>query len=249
MQRYRTLAQNHFTSYNYLKKMNQFSTKIAIFDLDGTLLDTVEDLGMATNHALGVLGFPEHPVEAYKIFCGRGIYNLFRSALPQDAATEENVARMASLFIPYYDAHKCDRTVPYPGIPEMLERLSAEGVRLAVASNKYQDGAEKIIRHYFGKYDFVRVLGQREGLPIKPDPAIVGEILSGVPGTRKEETVYCGDSDVDMKTGINAGVRTVGVTWGFRGRAELEAYSPWRIADTAEELTTFILEQWKAKEA
>lgn len=216
-------------------------TKLAIFDLDGTLLDTVKDLGNATNHALTECGFPPHPIEAYYQMVGRGIYNLFRAAVPAGQSTEEVVQRMASIFIPYYDAHKCDFTRPYDGIPAMLKTITAAGVRLAVASNKYQDGAEKLVHHFFGEYDFVRILGQREGQPIKPDPAIVDQVLAEVPSVTKSETVYVGDSNVDMQTGLNAGVRTVGVSWGFRTREELAAYSPSAIVDTPEELSRVIL--------
>lgn len=216
-------------------------TKLAIFDLDGTLLDTVKDLGNATNHALTECGFPPHPIEAYYQMVGRGIYNLFRAAVPAGQSTEEVVQRMASIFIPYYDAHKSDFTRPYDGIPAMLKTITAAGVRLAVASNKYQDGAEKLVHHFFGEYDFVRILGQREGQPIKPDPAIVDQVLAEVPSVTKSETVYVGDSNVDMQTGLNAGVRTVGVSWGFRTREELAAYSPSAIVDTPEELSRVIL--------
>lgn len=216
-------------------------TKLAIFDLDGTLLNTVEDLGNATNYALEQCGFPTHPIEAYYQMVGRGIYNLFRAAVPAGQSTEEVVQRMASIFIPYYDAHKCDFTRPYDGIPAMLKTITAAGVRLAVASNKYQDGAEKLVHHFFGEYDFVRILGQREGQPIKPDPAIVDQVLAEVPSVTKSETVYVGDSNVDMQTGLNAGVRTVGVSWGFRTREELAAYTPSAIVDTPEELSRVIL--------
>ncbi len=217
-------------------------TKLAIFDLDGTLLNTVEDLGNATNYALVRLGFPTHPTEAYYQMVGRGIYNLFRAAIPSEYATEDNVRRMASYFIPYYDAHKCDFTRPYDGIPEMLKTISGRDVRLAVASNKYQDGAEKLVGHFFGEYDFVRILGQRDGQPIKPDPAIVDQILAEVPSTTKDQVVYVGDSNVDMQTGSNAGVRTIGVTWGFRSREELAAYAPSAIVDTPGMLSKEILE-------
>ena len=122
----------------------------------------------------------------------------------------------------------------------MLRKIAAAGVVPAVASNKYQDGAEKLIRHFFGDIEFIRVLGQRDGQPIKPDPAIVHQIMAMIPGITSDEVVYVGDSDVDMQTGANAGVRTVGVTWGFRSRAELEAGKPWKIADTAEELGNLI---------
>lgn len=217
-------------------------TKLAIFDLDGTLLDTVGDLGQATNYALKMCGFPERPTEDYYTLCGRGIYNLFRGAVPEGQATEENVRKMADSFLAYYDKHMCDRTVPYPGIPEMLKKITDSGVTPALASNKYQAGAEKLVGHFFGGIGFVKILGQREGLPIKPDPAIVHQIMDAMSGVKPEEVVYVGDSDVDMQTGANACVRTVGVTWGFRSRAELEARHPWRIADTAEMLTSFILE-------
>lgn len=216
-------------------------TKLAIFDLDGTLLNTVEDLGNATNYALTQCGFPIHPTDAYYQMVGRGIYNLFRAAVPSEYATEENVQKMASYFLPYYDAHKCDFTRPYDGILQMLDTITGKGVRLAVASNKYQDGAEKLVHHFFGEYDFVRILGQREGQPIKPDPAIVDQILAEAPSITKSETVYVGDSNVDMQTGANAEVRTIGVTWGFRSREELAAYSPSAIVDTPEELSRVIL--------
>lgn len=216
-------------------------TRLVVFDLDGTLLDTIEDLGMACNHALRMCGCPERGMEEYSTLVGRGIYNLFRGALPPETATEEMVMEMKRHFIPYYDRHKSDRTKPYPGIIPMLERLSQAGVRMAVASNKYQDGTEKLVREYFGKYSFVKVLGQRDGMPIKPDPAIVSEAMSAAGDVLRENVVYAGDSDVDMQTGRNAGVRTVGVTWGFRTREELEAYSPWAIADTPEQLGRLIL--------
>lgn len=215
-------------------------TKLAIFDLDGTLLNTVEDLGNATNYALEQCGFPIHPIDEYYQMVGRGIYNLFRAAIPSEYATEDNVQRMASYFIPYYDEHKCDFTRPYDGIPEMLRNITGRGVRLAVASNKYQDGAEKLVHHFFGDYEFVKILGQREGQPIKPDPAIVDQILAEVPYISKAETVYAGDSNVDMQTGANAKVRTIGVSWGFRGREELAAYHPSAIIDTPEDLSKTI---------
>ena len=122
-------------------------TKLAIFDLDGTLLDTVGDLGQATNFALGQCGFPSRPTNDYYTLCGRGIYNLFRGAVPAGQDTEENIKKMAGHFLAYYDKHMCDKTLPYPGIPEMLKKITAAGVTPALASNKYQAGAEKLISH------------------------------------------------------------------------------------------------------
>ena len=128
----------------------------------------------------------------------------------------------------HYGVHLCDRTHPYPGILDLLERITARGVRIAVASNKYQAGAETVIGHFFGKFDWVTVLGQREGFPIKPDPG-------------KDEVLYVGDSNVDMQTGIGAGVDTVGVTWGFRSREELAAFRPTALVDTPAELEELVL--------
>lgn len=216
--------------------------KLVIFDLDGTLLDTVKDLGHATNFALRECGFPERPINDYYKLCGRGIYNLFRGAVPEGKATEDTVKRMAELFLGYYDAHMCDDTLPYPGIIDMLHKITRAGVIPALASNKYQEGAEKLIRHFFGDVKFLKILGQREGQPIKPDPAIVHQIMAERPDIKIDEVMYVGDSDVDMQTGDNAAVRTVGVTWGFRSREELEAGKPWKIADNAEELASFILQ-------
>lgn len=226
-------------------------TRLAIFDLDGTLLDTVEDLGEATNHALESCGFPKRPISDYYQLVGRGIYNLFRLAMqprpdsglaPLDpGVVEEMVPRMASCFLPYYEDHKCDRTHPYDGILRMLDLISSKGIALAVASNKYQEGAEKLVAHFFPDHRFVKVLGQREGQPIKPDPAIVAQVLEAVPDLSKEEVVYIGDSNVDMQTGANAGVRTIGVTWGFRTREELQACFPSAVVDTPEQLAAAIL--------
>ncbi len=216
-------------------------TKLAIFDLDGTLLNTLDDLVVSCNYALKCCGYPERAHEEYNTMVGRGIYNLFRSALPEEARTEEEVARMAEVFIPHYNIHKCDLTRPYDGILQMLGSLAAEGIKLAVASNKYQEGAESIVQHYFGQFGFVRILGQRDGMPIKPSPEIVGEIMACVPEIAKDEVVYAGDSDVDMMTGLNAGVRTVGVTWGFRSREELASCHPHKLVDTPPQLSDYIL--------
>jgi len=216
--------------------------KIAIFDLDGTLLNTIKDLGKATNHALGMCGFPERRMEDYNGMVGRGIFNLFRKAMPEDAVNEENVKRMADLFIPYYEAHMCDETIPYDGIPEMLEALDSNGMLIAVASNKYQEGAEKITRHFFGGIPFLKILGQRPGMPAKPDPEIIMEIIKEDPEISLDKVVYTGDSDVDMQTGINAKIKTIGALWGFRKREELEAYHPWKLAENPEQLTSIILE-------
>ena len=218
--------------------------KLAIFDLDGTLLDTIEDLGTACNHALKSCGCPERAMSDYNKLVGRGIYNLFRDALPEDRRTEETVMKMRDFFIPYYNEHKADRTKPYAGIPELLEKLENEGVTLAVASNKYQEGAEALVHRFFGGRNFLRILGQRDGMPIKPDPEIVREIERAYGQTGPGEVFYAGDSDVDMETGFRAGVVTAGVLWGFRTRQELEAWNPQFICSDPAELQEKIL-GWK----
>ena len=211
-------------------------TKLIIFDLDGTLIDTREDLANACNYALGQCGFPARKLEEYNMLVGRGIDNLFRGAMPKESASEENVAKMRSIFVPYYNEHSCDFTKPYQGIIEMLEDLTEKGLRFAVASNKYQEGTEQLVKTFFGKYPFIKVLGQRAEKPIKPDPLIVAEAMEAIADIKKEEVLYIGDSDVDMQTGINAGVRTIGVTWGFRGKSELQSYPSLALIDKSEEL-------------
>lgn len=209
--------------------------QLAIFDLDGTLLDTVADLANATNHALSLCGYPTHPREAYYQFVGNGINMLFYRALPEAERSEENVTRIRSLFVPYYNEHNADDSHPYVGIPELLERLQIQGIQLAIASNKYQQATEKLATHFFPNIRFTAVYGQREGVPIKPDPTIVNDILEET-GIAREHTIYIGDSGVDMQTANNAGVESIGVTWGFRSVEELTANGAQHIVHHAAEI-------------
>ena len=209
--------------------------KLVIFDLDGTLLNTIADLANSTNYALKVLGYPIHEPDKYNFMVGNGINKLFERALPDGEKTEENVLRVRQEFVPYYDQHNADKSRPYPGVTELLETLQTAGMQLAVASNKYQAATEKLIAHYFPNIKFTAVFGQREGIPVKPDPIIVKEILQ-IAKVQEEETLYVGDSGADMQTAINAGVTSCGVTWGFRPRTELESFHPDHIVDNAEEI-------------
>lgn len=209
--------------------------KLVIFDLDGTLLNTIADLADSTNHALKALGYPTHEPDQYNFMVGNGINKLFERALPDGEKTEENVLRVRQEFVPYYDRHNADKSRPYPGVTELLETLQTAGMQLAVASNKYQAATEKLVAHYFPNIRFTAVFGQREGIPVKPDPAIVKDILQ-IAKVQKEDTLYVGDSGVDMQTAINAGVPSCGVTWGFRPRNELESFHPDHIVDNAEEI-------------
>lgn len=210
--------------------------KLVIFDLDGTLLDTRTDIANACNHALTMCGCPVRELEEYNMLVGRGIYNLFRKALPPKNRTDEMVTEMKKHFVSYYEEHMNDFTRPYPGIIGLLDMLTEAGVSLAVASNKYQSGTEALTEKHFGRNRFKKILGQIDGRPIKPDPGIVFEAMKAVPGISREEVIYCGDSDVDMETGANAGVKTIGVTWGFRTFEELKGCNPWRIVENPLEI-------------
>ena len=194
--------------------------KLAIFDLDGTLLNTIEDLGYAANHALQAHGYPTHSIASYPFFVGNGVRRLIERVLSEDARTEATIDRLLSTFKEYYNDHNTDYTKPYEGIPELLSLLSSRGVAIAVASNKYQAATEKLISHFFPTLSFIAVEGQKEGVPVKPDPSIVFEILAKAK-TPKADTIYIGDSGVDMETARRACVDSVGVTWGFRPEKEL----------------------------
>ncbi|MDO4163790.1 MAG: HAD family hydrolase [Bacteroides sp.] len=209
--------------------------RLVIFDLDGTLLNTIADLAQSTNHALSVLGYPTHEEAAYNFMVGNGINKLFERALPEGEKTAENILRVRQEFVPYYNIHNADKSRPYPGIEDLLSALQASGIQTAVASNKYQAATEKLIAQYFPNIRFTAVFGQREGINVKPDPTIVEDIIS-IAKVSKEEVLYVGDSGVDMQTAINAGVTACGVTWGFRPRTELEQFHPQYIVDEAQEI-------------
>lgn len=213
--------------------------KLIIFDLDGTLLNTIADLAHSTNHALQTLGYPTHEVASYNFMVGNGINKLFERALPEGEKTEENVLRVRKEFLLHYDRHNADESRPYLGIPELLETLQHKGYKLAVASNKYQAATEKLIAHYFPGIRFVAVFGQHEGVKVKPDPAVVHDILQ-IAGVSKDEVLYVGDSGVDMQTAIHSGVTSCGVTWGFRPRTELESFCPDYIVDKAETILSIV---------
>lgn len=206
--------------------------KLVIFDLDGTLLDTIADLGDACNFALRSLGYSEHAMSTYNYMVGNGVRKLVERAEPD--ADPETVDRLLTLFREYYDQHSTDRTKPYPGITELLRALTDRGVAVAVASNKYQAAVERIISHFFPDIPFVAVMGQTDTRPVKPDPSIVFAILNEHP-TPKAEVLYVGDSNVDIETARRACVESVGVAWGFRPVSELRnAYADHIVSDPDE---------------
>lgn len=210
-----------------------------IFDLDGTLLNSIEDLATATNHALQALGYPKHGMWVYPTMVGNGVTKLLERALPEDARDEANVARMRREFTAYYDEHCCDATRPYQGIPELLEELTGRGFGLAVTSNKYESAVRRLITHFFPDAAWKAILGHVEGLPTKPDPSIVFKALSFYP-TPKSDCLYVGDSGVDIETARRACIESVGVSWGFRTILELkEAYAD-HIISIPNQLLNFI---------
>ena len=213
---------------------------LAIFDLDGTLLNTIDDLGRAANHALQLHGLPTHDLASYPFFVGNGVVRLLEKAMPENFRGKDIAQGLLADFKEYYNEHNTDYTAPYPGIPELLARLAEEGVSIAVASNKYQQATEKIIAHYFPDIPFVAVEGQREGVPVKPDPSVVFAIL-GKTRALKAETIYIGDSGVDMETARRACVDSVGVTWGFRPEKELVDNYAGTIVHSADEILPLIL--------
>lgn len=208
---------------------------LIIFDLDGTLLNTIGDLAEAANVMLRKRNLPQHTYEEYCTFVGNGIMRLVERALPEELRTAESVAAARQDFLSYYIDHIDRKTKPYEGIVQLLNDLQAAGVSLAVASNKFQAGTGELIHRFFPEIGWVAVYGQRPDVPLKPDPAVVEEILSGV-NIPRERILYVGDSGVDIETAHRAGIKAVGVTWGFRSRSELEAAGADRIVDRAEEI-------------
>jgi phosphoglycolate phosphatase len=204
---------------------------IIIFDLDGTLINTIDDLGQACNHALSACGFPTHRIEDYPRLVGNGINKLIERALPEEHRNEETVLRLREYFVPYYDNHNCNLTRPYEGIPELLQKLRQKGERLflAVASNKYQAATEKIVKHFFPN-TFDVVLGERVNVARKPDPQIVWDIVEAI-GPLGDQALdktilYIGDSLVDAATAKAANLPFVACTWGFCTKEQLATANP-----------------------
>ena len=213
---------------------------IIIFDLDGTLINTIDDLGQACNYALAACGFPTHKIEDYPRLVGNGINKLIERALPEKLRQEETVMQVREYFVPYYDEHNCDYTRPYEGIPQLLKTLKEQGHYLAVASNKYQVATEKIVAQLFpGIFDIV--LGERENIARKPDPQIVYDILSTL-NTQLSTTncLYIGDSLVDAQTAKAANLPFVACTWGFCTHEQLQSASPDYMVNHPNEILTLI---------
>lgn len=192
--------------------------RAAVFDLDGTLLNTLADLADSGNELLASYGMAPHPEPAFRYFVGNGSRKLMERILP--GKSPEQIDEALGRYKAIYEKHLTAKTTPYEGIAETLSALKARGVRMAVCTNKHISAAEALIRKYFPADTFDAFEGDRSGVPRKPDPAHVRIVLEKM-GVRPEETVYLGDSGVDMQTAVNAGTLPVGVLWGFREKDEL----------------------------
>lgn len=212
-----------------------YKYKAIIFDLDGTLMDTLEDLGAAVNTALKAHGFPGHTRTEYSGMVGHGVRNLVHRALPEGVppSTEE---ACFNAFMEYYTSHLDVYTRPYPGMVELLEELDAAGVKLAVASNKFQSGAEYLVNKYFPKVNFVAILGNAPGLPLKPDPSIVTTVLHSAGLSASDPVAMVGDSLTDMRTAENAGITGIAVNWGYRDMSDNS-----RLAESVDALRELLL--------
>lgn len=209
-----------------------------VFDLDGTLLNTLGDLAAAGNYALSQLGFPVHDVNEYRYFVGNGIPKLIERMLPENAAKSDFDAAY-KLFDEYYELHKTDATAPYRGIPELLKTLSERGITCLCNTNKSHSFACELLGGFFGGL-LTEIIGGEHGFPKKPAPDAANYLVNKY---KKEgfSPIYIGDSSVDMQTAKNAGIAACGVLWGFRGRAELESCNPDYLAETADDLKKIIL--------
>ena len=211
-----------------------------IFDLDGTLLNTIDDLADAGNHVCAARGWPTHTVDAYKYMVGNGIPNLVRRFAPEGTGEEELSAALAD-FNAWYSLHKEDRTAPYPGVARAVAALKAAGVAVAVLSNKAHDLAAPVVEHYFPGL-FPRVQGALPGVPVKPDPTLLHRMMEEM-GARPDTTLFVGDSNVDVLTGKNGGLTACGVLWGFRSRQELEQEGADYLVSRPGQLVSLVLDR------
>jgi phosphoglycolate phosphatase len=210
--------------------------KLIIFDLDGTLLNTIGDLADAVDYVMRSRNLPEHTNAEYRQMVGGGIKRLVERALPEElkrdeAYVEECVTQFRRYYVDNIDRH----TTPYEGIHELLHKLQNDGVMIAVASNKFQHGTDRLVAKFFGDINFIAIEGNREGTPLKPDPAIILNILRKA-NVEPSEAVMVGDSGIDIRTAIAADIDSIGVSWGFRFAEELYDAGAKNVVTTAEEL-------------
>ncbi|MBN2658400.1 MAG: HAD-IA family hydrolase [Spirochaetales bacterium] len=212
-----------------------------IFDMDGTLLDTIDDIADAANRVLREAGYPEHPRDSYFLFVGNGARKLMERALPAGDLQEDLVDRLLMEFRSVYHSVQYNKTDLYDGIADLLSKLKALGIPLAIVSNKPDDMVKEIAAHYFDEDLFVSIAGQKDHIPAKPDPE--GALAAARDlGVKPAGCLFVGDSSVDMDTAFNAGMTGVGVSWGFRSVVELKAHGAGHIIDSPEQLLSLFSE-------
>ena len=215
---------------------------LVIFDLDGTLLNTIGDLAASVDYVMRSRNLPEHTDAEYRQMVGGGIKRLVERALPEDLAqdeayVEECVAQFRRYYVDNIDRH----TEPYDGMHSLLAELRAHGVKVAVASNKFQHGTDRLVAKFFGDIDFVAIEGNREGAPLKPDPQIVHNILQTA-NVNPERAIMVGDSGIDIRTARAAGIESVGVAWGFRFAEELYDAGATKVVSTTSQLRNLLFD-------
>ncbi len=218
---------------------NDMSYKLAVFDMDGTILNTLEDITNAINHALRVNGYPEHTIDEVRFYVGNGLAKLVERALPE-GSTEEDRKKVFDSLIPFYLEHSADTTKPYEGITKLLKDLKEAGVKCAVVSNKADPAVQELAVKYFdGLFDIS--IGESPEIKKKPAPDMTWKVLDKL-GIAKEDAVYIGDSDVDIQTARNSGLDEILVDWGFRSREFLEEHGAKRIVSTTDEVYRLIVQ-------
>ncbi len=211
-----------------------------LFDLDGTLLDTIQDLADSMNETLGHFGFPLHKMEQYKYFIGNGMENLVRRSLPETAAQNPVIySDCLSTMRRIYGAKADKSTRPYPGIPELLDQLSDRRIKMSILSNKPDDLTQKVVVKFLAKWRFEAVMGERPPTPRKPDPTSAIGIAHQL-AIHPEKFIYLGDTSTDMETATGAGMYAVGALWGFRDAEELVASGARKLIESPSELLSLL---------
>lgn len=209
--------------------------KLIIFDLDGTLVNSIYDLADAVNNSLAEMGFPIHKTDKFYRFVGDGTLKLAERALPKNERSEDNINKLHSLFSEKYNKCCLNKTKAYDGINQLITDLKSNGIKCAVASNKPDKFSKHIVHNIFGENTFDLIMGKCDGVPTKPAPDIVYNILSELK-INKDETIFAGDSDVDVITAHNSGLKCIGCVWGFRGEEELKNAGADFLADKPTEI-------------